>query len=251
MRFTSLVVSLVGVLLLSSSSVGAVTNTPNHKLKNGTSTNWSGYVAQTSLNKPQNDSVTDVKGQWVMPSVYCPSTSMSVVYSSAWVGIDGYSNGTVEQIGTETDCNYASLVHYAWYELYPKYPVRILLAVNPGDTVNAEVRYMANNQYVMTINNLTTGQSYSTTQKASAKRQSAEWVVEAPSSAGSVLPLANFGTVSFTNATATLNGVTGAISNGTWQHDAITMTSSTGVVKAIPSALDSTGQAFSDTWQHQ
>jgi hypothetical protein len=177
---------------------------------------------------------------------------MSVVYSSAWVGIDGYSNGTVEQIGTETDCNYASLVHYAWYELYPKYPVRILLAVNPGDTINAEVRYMANNQYVMTISNQTTGVSYSTTQKAaSAKRQSAEWIVEAPTSAGNPLPLANFGTVNFTNASATINGVSGSIANASWQHDSITMTGTDGTVKAIPSALDSTGQAFSDTWQHQ
>jgi hypothetical protein len=250
MRLPLIVTSLLSLIVLSSSSLGAVAQTPNHKLKNGVSTNWSGYAAETNLSKPLSGSVSDVKGQWTVPSVAC-DVSTGHTYSSAWVGIDGYSNGTVEQVGTEQDCNFGSPVNYAWYEMYPKYPVRITMSARPGDVMSAEVHYNGNNKFVLTINNLTLNQAFSTTQKASAKRQSAEWVVEAPSSTGGVLPLANFATAYFTNASATINGVAGPISSGAWTYDPITMADASGTTKATPSALDTTGQAFSVTWNHQ
>src|SRR5439155_23382974 len=63
----------------------------------------------------------------------------------------------------------------------------------------------------LTLTNLTTGQSFRTTQSApGAARASAEWIVEAPYRNG-VLPLANFGSVNFKNARATINGQTGPI----------------------------------------
>ena len=42
-------------------------------------------------------------------------------YSSVWVGIDGYSSNTVEQIGTEQDVSAnGKTSYYAWYEMYPQ-----------------------------------------------------------------------------------------------------------------------------------
>ena len=38
-----------------------------------------------------------------------------------------------------------------------------------------------------------------------------KWIVEAPSSNSGVLPLANFSSVTFTSAAATINGVTGPV----------------------------------------
>jgi hypothetical protein len=66
------------------------------------STNWAGYAVQTSGKKPSNDVVTDVKGSWKVPTVTA-STDGKAYYSSIWVGIDGYSSSSVEQIGTEQD----------------------------------------------------------------------------------------------------------------------------------------------------
>src|SRR5438046_6649382 len=55
------------------------------------STNWSGYAVTGA-----SGSVSDAKGSWTVPAIQgsCPSTNQ---YSSFWVGIDGFSSGTVEQ----------------------------------------------------------------------------------------------------------------------------------------------------------
>src|ERR1700744_191095 len=74
----------------------------NGHLRNGTSTNWSGYAVATSLKTPAAGAVSDVSGKWVVPTVACPARS-TTTYSSNWVGIDGYSDNTVEQTGTEQD----------------------------------------------------------------------------------------------------------------------------------------------------
>lgn len=217
---------------------------PRIPVREGTSINWAGYAVETNLTTPQNYAVSDVKGQWLVPSVTCgPSNT----YSASWLGIDGYSDNSVEQIGTEQDCINGKASYYAWFEMYPKASQGIRMSVSPGDAINAEVKYIGNSQFVLTLNDITKGTSFSTTQKAKAKRQSAEWVVEAPFSGG-VLPLADFGTVQFSNAAATLNGHTGTISDSAWQNDAITMVSSNGTIKAQPSALSSDGSGFSVTW---
>lgn len=219
---------------------------PNIKLRHGTSVNWSGYAVETDLLTPQNYAVSDVKGQWTVPSV----TGTTNAYSSTWIGIDGYSDNTVEQIGTEQDWINGVPVYYAWYEMYPKPSYRInSLAIRPGDQMAAEVKYVGSNTYSLTLSNLSTGKSFTTIQKAKARRQSAEWVVEAPWSGG-VLPLANFGTVTFSGAYAVLNNHLGSISDSAWKNDPITMvsSSSTNAVKAQPSALSPDGTGFGVTW---
>jgi hypothetical protein len=76
---------------------------------------------------------------------------------------------------------------------------------------------------------------------------SAEWIAEAPSS-GKVLPLANFGTVTFTGASATGSGRSGSI--GAFTYDPITMATNTGQTKAAPTGLTAGGSSFSVTWSH-
>ncbi len=118
--------------------------------------------------------------------------------------------------------------------------------------MSAEVEYLGSGRFQLTITDVTTGAKFSTTQRLnSAKRSSAEWTAEAPSSVSSVLPLADFGKVSFTSSQATLNGHIGTISDNAWQHDAITMTTPSGTVKALPSSLSNGGTTFSVTWYHQ
>ncbi len=88
------------------------------------------------------------------------------------------------------------------------------LTVHPGDTMNAEITYEAsqsstgNYAYYIDLSDRTTGKSYSNTLFTSNNdaRSSAEWIAEAPSSGNQILPLANFGSVTFSNDVAALNG---------------------------------------------
>ena len=231
----------------SENTINAQQSGPRVPIKEGTSTNWSGYAVESNLLNPKSNVVTDVKGSWIIPSVTCTSLN---TYSSAWVGIDGYADNSVEQLGTDQDCVNGVASYYVWYEMYPKPSYRVNLPVKAGDSVSAEVQYLGSGNFQLSLRNVTTGQSFSTRQKAmKARLQSAEWVMEAPWSGG-VLPLSNFGEIAFSNASATLSGHTRSISDGLWQNDAITKVSSGGSAKATPSGLSRSGDAFNVLWNH-
>ena len=91
------------------------TPTPNPGIS--TDSNWSGYAAVTDLNDPQSGSVTAVSGSWIVPTVTATS-SRGTTESAVWVGIDGYSSSTVEQIGTEQDVVNGTPQYSAWWEMY-------------------------------------------------------------------------------------------------------------------------------------
>lgn len=222
--------------LLSLPLLFATSFAPRIHLKNGTSSNWSGYAIPTNA-------VSDVKGSWIVPSLTCTAVN---TYSSAWVGIDGYSDNTVEQTGTEQDCANGQAVYSAWYEMYPKPAFRVNLALKAGDLISAEVKYLGGNQFVLSLTNNTNGQTFTTRQTSKGKRQSAEWIMEAPWSGG-VLPLANFGTIQFSSASAVINGQTGSVNS--WANDPITMTDSSGSPKAIPGVLSNNGSSFNVDWK--
>ena len=218
-----------------------------------TSSNWSGYAVTTKAG-----AVTNVSGAWVVPAV----TGTGNTYSSVWVGIDGYNSSTVEQIGTEQDISNGKPVYYAWYEMYPSGSVEIMTIkgdsgdkIQPNDTIHASVTYNSSGSFTLTITDTpTSGTGFTfttiqTTQKhASAQRSSAEWIVEAPSS-GRVLPLANFGMVTFSAAMATINGTTGPITGpiDAWPNYSINMVSRSGT-EDTTSSLNSTGDGFTETF---
>lgn len=225
---------------------------PHLKIREGTSLNWSGYAAATNLSNPAKDSVTQVSGIWTIPTLTATSSS---TYSSIWVGIDGFTNTTVEQIGTEQDWISGSQHNYAWFEMYPGPSYEISgFPVNHGNVVAGIVSYAGDNIFELILINFTeqvfTIVPTSYTTSSSGKRSSAEWVVEAPTLNG-VLPLADFGTVAFTDCSATISGTTGPINSTHWVNESLTMESASHVVKATPSGLTSGGTAFSVTWDHQ
>jgi hypothetical protein len=206
---------------------------PVQHLRQSTSSNWSGYAAT-------GQRFTSVSGSWTQPTASCTSAT---TYSSFWVGIDGDGTSTVEQTGTDADCSGGKPVYYAWYEMYPKFPVNLSLAVRPGDHMSASVTTNGNGKFRLTIRNTTTGGSFTTVQTLKrARLGSAEAIAEAPSGSGGVLPLTNFGTANFSSVMA--NGA--AI--GSFSPDRIDMVSG-GVTKAVTSAL-SGGTSFSVTWKH-
>jgi hypothetical protein len=213
-----------------------------------TSLNWSGYAVTAS-----SGSVTDAQGSWVVPAIQgtCPATNE---YASFWVGIDGFNSSTVEQTGTDSDCQNGMPTYYAWFEFYP-HPMFIVnsVPVSPGDQISAKVSYNSSTrQFTASIQNVTTGHSFSTSAKvSSAKRSSAEWIAEAPSSGG-ILPLADFGTADYGSVfkgianDATVGLSTGSIGSFGSSVQEITMVTNSGVVKAQPSALS--GDSFSVAW---
>ena len=235
-----LCVAIVGVLATAvalSATGGAassVRHAPNHKITNSTSTNWSGYAVTGSR-------YTSVSASWTEPTVSC---SGGTAYSSFWVGLDGDTSGTVEQTGTDADCSGSTPQYYAWYEMYPKFPTNLSGTVRPGDNMTASVTTNGSGSFTLTISDTT--QRWTNTTNARLKHAalaSAEVIAEAPSSSGGVLPLANFGTVGFTNAKA--NGAT--LTSSTPGIDPITMQSGT-TVKAQPSSINS--GSFSVAWKH-
>jgi hypothetical protein len=206
---------------------------PNHKISQSTSSNWSGYSAI-------NGRYTSVSANWTQPTASCTSQT---TYSSFWVGLDGDGSSTVEQTGTSADCSGGSPRYYAWYEMYPKFPVTLSLAIRPGDSISGAVTTDGRGQFTLRLRNNTTGVVSQTTQRLKrARLASAEAIAEAPSGSGGVLPLTNFGTATF--AAATVNGA--AI--GSFNPDRIDMVAN-GVTKATTSAL-SGGTSFSVTWRH-
>jgi Peptidase A4 family len=223
------------------------------------SQNWAGYVAGGTQ-------FSSVSGSWVQPTAKCGSGQ---TYSAFWVGLggSGSQSSALEQTGTQADCAAdGSTDYYAWYELVPAAPVKLDLAIKPGDHISAKVSVNASDVTV-SLSDQTTGQSMTKTlQMDNPDASSAEWIAEAPSAcdgSGSCqpLPLADFGAVQFTSATATANGHTGSISDPNWSSQPVELGSSgisdvsygsdSSASSATPSSLSSDGSAFSVAYQSQ
>ena len=220
----------------------------------GTALNWSGYTVATNLQKPKKGSVSNVAGQWVVPGIY--QASSDDAFCSTWVGMDGYSSPTVEQIGTEDDWTPVGEQDYAWFEMYPDAGYEIMgFPVAPGDQIGAGVRSSGNGKFVLAITNYSAGAYYivpaSYSRSSSAVRSSGEWIVEAPSMGNNVLPLSDFDTISFADCKVVVNGVKGSIVNAKWQFEAMTMEASDGAVMSVPSNLSANGTGFSVAWYNE
>jgi hypothetical protein len=166
-----------------------------------TSTNWSGYAAT-------GGPFTSVTSSWVQPTGNCSGRSDQ--YAAFWVGLDGYSSSTVEQTGSEVDCNGRTAEYYGWWEMYPGASVDYSNRVRPGDHFSATVTYLSTSkQFQLTLTDSSEPWTKTVTEalpgNTVAARSSAEVIAEAPccTANGGILPLTNFGTVSFNGSAAT------------------------------------------------
>lgn len=217
------------------------------------STNWAGYVS-TSVGADVA-SVLAAYGEWTVPTLSSVGVTDAHTYSSLWVGLDGWSNGVVEQIGTDHELISGVQVNFVWFEFYPAQPYEIHgFPCAPGDVMGASVRALAGRVFDLVILNFTTMQyyrvPYAFTVSRAALRTSAEWICEAPWLDG-VLPLANFGTVEFQNCSAEIGGGgAGSINDDRWINTDITMETQDDIVKCATGALTDSGHAFTCTWLH-
>ncbi len=207
------------------------------------STNWSGYAVASS-----KDSVNYVSGKWIVPTVTASTESR---YSASWVGIDGYGSSTVEQTGTLAISSGSTVSYSAWYEMYPNSMVTIpTMSVHAGDEMSASVTWITSgghaNTFQLTLADVTTGRSYTTYQATSSsiERSSAEWIFEAPSNSGGVLPLSYFTSAEFLDSQVSINGIVGGIDNDAWDCVKLNMVDPQGGT-AYPSGLTATSAVTS------
>lgn len=229
----SIVVACVA-LAASPAIARGVRHPPKRRLTSSTSTNWSGYTVDGT-------NATSVTGSWTVQAAKCAKKETS--WSSPWVGIDGDTSSTVEQTGTDTDCQRGNPSYYAWWEMYPAPTQVIGYPVHPGDSMTGTVTY-GSGGFTMTLADHTAGWSYVAAQASTkALRNSVEWIVEGPSNG----TLTDFGTLTFSADSATINGSTQTLAGFGSSANKLTMTTKKGVTRAAPGAVNSRG-GFSDIW---
>jgi hypothetical protein len=231
----------------------AIGNQTNNLL----SSNWSGYQVNQVANYAQIG--------WTVPTVRTPVPGYSSIgyYSSTWAGIGGgfnSGNGALIQAGTTQDISAAGVTsYYAWYEVVggtgdTHGEVRINnLPIHPGDVVGGVGMFTVPNSAAAGVCNFTINVCISATIASSTPGTTAEWIAEAPSSTLGVLPLANFGTITFRNGCWERTFVQGApcqtISSG--GPSAISLQQNVlgaPQVLAVPSAITADGLGFTDTY---
>ena len=137
------------------------------------------------------------------------------------MGIGGYGEETLIQIGTEQEYVDGRSVYYAWYELLPDYLVRISnFRVRPGDIITASISLINERMstWSMTLRDITWGGRFEKVVVYNSSMLSAEWIMERPKVNDTISTLANFGNITFTNCKATLNGVTENLGNFSYAH---------------------------------
>jgi hypothetical protein len=207
-----------------------------------TTANWSGYadIACSTC------SLRYVSADFTVPHLNV-AKSPDNSWASHWVGLDGATNSTVEQVGIDTYVSGGVDYYYAWYEMFPAAPQVYALAASPGDNIQVSV-YTANGIYYLSLNDTTLGAGFNATATVpvgyTGQNKSAEVITEAPSelmSSGSLvqLPLADYGQVNYNSATVTSRSGThgGLGSSSLWNGYAIKMVGASGATLSTPSGL--------------
>jgi Peptidase A4 family len=225
------------------------------------SSNWSGYA----LEAPEGTELqfTSVTATWTQPKATCSAGSEAA--SAFWVGLGGEidTSTSLEQTGTSADCSARGVAsYYAWYELLPAPAVKVPLKVKPGDLITTSVN-VDGTSVLIQIKNRTRKTVFTKSLTMEAPDlTSAEWVAEAPSSCDSsgarcrVLPLANFGKVTFTKAATIASTHPGTISDPAWSRVSIRLVPGgsqfsrvdNSAAGALPGALTADGRGFPVTW---
>jgi hypothetical protein len=191
------------------------------------STNWSGYVLS-------GGPFTGATGTFNVPTIY---TSPTDTETSEWVGLDGASSTDPSIIQAGIDEHYVAAtntyVTYAWIELFPAPSVLVPVPVRPGDQVTVSIGLLSPGVWNVIVKDDSNGVAYSVNQAYAGPALSAEWIVEAPTSAATqtIHTVGAFSPVTFTQVG--VNPVSGLLSRWVMVQD--------GVEVATPSDLSSNG----------
>ncbi len=212
------------------------------------STNWAGYSVSSSK-KP----FTCVEANWTQQSATCQGDGPAAV--AVWVGIGGMGQTGLVQVGTQTNCSGGAVTATAWTQSLPQQPYALGadLGLSIGDSVRGRVLWISGSTYELSIENLTTGQVFSTTAvNGTLDPTSAEWIVEAPvigcPKTCRVATLPDFGTVTLSDVAATVGGINVPLDAIGLTRTRTTLTTTRAVVRARVSETSSNGRSFAVTW---
>ena len=189
---------------------------------------------------------------YTVPSVNCGVTPTAFAYQ--WVGLDGDTDGTVEQDGVASFCFNGSPSYLAWWEMYPA-ALQEQFSLNAGDAVQSSVTYSGGN-YILALTDITSGQTFSTAQACAStcNRTSAEVITEGyPSSPYG--GTADFGAENYSSIrVGNPNNHKGGMTDPAWTTDESIAQGASGT-DAQPGALYLTSNpvspkmsAFTDNW---
>jgi hypothetical protein len=199
----------------------------------GTSRNWSGYAARGGI-------FTSVSASWTLPKLALDGPFGA---DAAWVGIGGLRTRDLIQGGTQQSVSgNGSVTYQAWIEMLPDASHPVPLTVLPGDTVTVSVDQQAGENWLFSFINRTSGQTLQRTVQYSSSLSSAEWIQEAPFARQRVLPISQFGSLTFTNASAVRDGQSLTIAD--LAARSISLIDSSGRSLAVPSPLGTDGASF-------
>jgi hypothetical protein len=220
------------------------------KVNTNQSTNWSGYNQGTL--EQGHKLFTSITGNWTVPKATQHKKGQAE-YSADWIGIGGgcvdssctVTDSTLIQTGTEQDVGSGGKASYsAWYELIPAPSLTISMAIHPGDEMHAsisEAQSAPDELWTITLKDVTTGKSYSTTVPYTSSQDTAEWIEETPLIIGT-----NGGFAALPNLTsphfnlATTDGANAKLKSS----EEMQLVNSSGKVIADPSAPDPDHDGF-------
>lgn len=208
------------------------------------SSNWSGYADDNR----DGNTYSSVTATWTEPAVSCRQGEQSL--AAFWVGIDGFSSGTVEQDGTLAQCFDGSAFYYTWWEMFPSNNAQFIgMTVSPGDPIIASVVKNGSSYTLKLTDTANSSDSFLTTQTCTdCADSSAEWIAEAPTDAstGALVQLPDFHVWS-PNSASVVSGLNGSVISG-FPDDVITMVNSFGEAEAVPTPLSASGNSFQVDW---
>ncbi|KAM6490356.1 Peptidase A4 family domain containing protein [Amanita muscaria] len=184
-------------LLSGNMGLKAATNTSNVVY----TLNWAGAV----WNSYPPNTFSKVTGTFTVPTPRAPNGDASI-----WVGIDGNACKPVLQTGIDMSYQNGVISYDSWYQWFPAPSYYYsLIAIRAGDVIRLTVTASSTTSGTTLIENLTTGQSGSQSLSNPSHPlclQNAEWIVEnSDLVSGGMAPFCDFGTVTFSSASASLH----------------------------------------------
>jgi hypothetical protein len=210
-----------------------------------THNNWTGYVLVG-----HTEGFRQITGQFKVPAVVCTSQTSK---ASFWIGLDGYGNGTVEQVGISTDCHSYVPLYQAWWEMYPN-GTTYKFIVYPGDTVSMLVKYVGGawNLALTDLSRDDNAHKFNVTEPCPSGHVCENMTAEAVLEADGGKNLSNFTSASFSKIQAvdSSNATTGLVANGSiWGLAEVLMTGANGQNLADPGTITSSGQNYTLTYR--
>jgi hypothetical protein len=233
----ALVLALPGVAAVTPTAASVTATAVSHALPRGArhgDQTWGGYAVTG------DNPYTSITGAWTVPAMNCSGGGGD---ASPWIGIDGWSDNTVEQIGVDLDCVNGKASYHPWVEMYPGPSDYFKETIHAGDTLSALVS-ITNGKWTLAESDQDTGwtRTFHPKAKGTPKYTSAEAILEDIGSSA-VPPVPDFGTVTFSSVTV----------DGSPLSSAGTVHKTTLERGSVPLSKESalSGGGFAITWLHR